>query len=211
MSVAPQTPDAEVLQLLRTSGPLGVRELALMTCVTSTAVRERLARLLAQGLVRRETIRGGRGRPRHRYELTEQGLRLTGSNFMDLATAMWREISGIEDPDLRRTLLWRVIRALAHVYGQHVRGETMEERMRAISELFAERRVPFSVEQLGDVPVLQAHACPYPNLANQDRTICALERVLFSELLHQEIDLAQCRLDGAPCCQFRPYGREDIL
>lgn len=211
MSVTPQTSDAEVLQLLRTTGPMGVRELALMTRVTPTAVRERLARLLAQGLVRREPVRGGRGRPRHRYELTEQGLRLTGSNFMDLATAMWREISGIEDPDLRRMLLWRVVRALAHVYGEHVHGDTVEERMRAISDLLAERRVPFTVEQLGDVPVLRAHACPYPNLANQDRTICALERVLFSELLHQDIHLAQCRLDGAPCCQFQPYGRGGIL
>lgn len=211
MSAPPQTPDAEVLQLLRASGPLGVRELAKMTGVTPTAVRERLARLLAHGLVRREPVREGRGRPRHRYELTEQGLRLTGSNFMDLATALWREISSIEDPDLRRTLLWRVVRALAHVYGEHVRGETVEQRMRAISELLAERRVPFSVEQLGDVPVLRAHACPYPNLANQDRTICALERVLFSELLHQDIHLAQCRLDGAPCCQFQPFGEGGIL
>lgn len=211
MSVAPQTSDAEVLQLLRSTGPMGVRELALMTRVTPTAVRERLARLLAQGLVRREPVRGGRGRPRHRYELTEQGLRLTGSNFMDLATAMWREISAIEDPELRRMLLWKVVRALASRYGQEVRGDTVEERMQAISQLLAERRVPFSVEQSGDVPVLLAHACPYPNLANQDRTICALERVLFSELLHEDIRLAQCRLDGAPCCQFRPYQRGGIL
>jgi len=138
-------------------------------------------------------------------------LRLTGSNFMDLATALWREISGIEDPNLRRTLLWKVVRALADRYGQYVQGDTVEERMRAITELLAERRVPFSVEQSGDVPVLRAHACPYPNLANQDRTICALERVLFSELLHQDIRLAQCRLDGAPCCQFQPYQRGGIL
>ena len=211
MSVAPQTSDAEVLELLRTAGPMGVRELAFLSRVTPTAIRERLARLLAQGLVRREPVRGARGRPRHRYELTEQGLRLTGSNFMDLATALWREISGIEDPNLRRTLLWKVVRALADRYGQYVQGDTVEERMRAITELLAERRVPFSVEQSGDVPVLRAHACPYPNLANQDRTICALERVLFSELLHQDIQLAQCRLDGAPCCQFQPYQRGGIL
>jgi predicted ArsR family transcriptional regulator len=172
--------------------------------VTPTAIRQRLARLLALGLVEREPIRHGRGRPKHRYQLTQKGLRLTGSNFTDLALALWREISQIEDYEVRRTVLRRVIRSLANAYAHEVHGRTTAEKMRALSELLAQRRVPFSVEQEGDLPVLTAHACPYPELADRDRTICALERVLFSELLQQDMTLAQCRLDGAPSCQFQP-------
>ncbi len=204
MSTVPQTSDGDLLELLRTAGPLGVSELSREIDVTPTAVRQRLGRLLSQGLVQREAIRAGRGRPRHRYELTEKGLRLTGSNFTDLALALWREISMIEDFEIRRTLLRRVVRALAGAYAQHVHGKTTAERMHEISELLAQRRVPFSVQQSGELPVLTAHACPYPDLASKDRTICALERVLFSELLQQDLQLAQCRLDGAACCQFQP-------
>ena len=204
MSTAPQTSDADLLELLRTAGPMGVNEMSRQIDVTPTAVRQRLSRLLAQGLVQRDPVRHGRGRPKHRYELTQKGLRLTGSNFTDLALALWREVSTIEDVDIRRAVLRRVIRAMANSYGQQVQGTTVEEKMHALTELLAQRRVPFSVQQGEDLPVLTAHACPYPELADKDRTICTLERVLFSELLQQDIRLAQCRLDGAPCCQFQP-------
>ena len=32
-------------------------------------------------------------------------------------------------------------------------------------------------------PTLTAHACPYPKLAEQDRAICKMEEMLFTELL----------------------------
>ena len=208
MSIATPTPaqtsDSDLLELLRSSGPLGVSELSRQIEVTPTAVRQRLGRLLAQGLVEREAIRHGRGRPKHRYHLTQKDLRMTGSNFTDLALAMWREISAIEDFEVRRTVLRRVVRALANGYARDVQGATITEKMQALAELLAERRVPFSVEQAGELPVLTAHACPYPELADRDRTVCAMERVLFSELLHEDVRLSQCRLDGGSCCQFQP-------
>jgi DeoR family transcriptional regulator, suf operon transcriptional repressor len=39
-------------------------------------------------------------------------------------------------------------------------------------------------------------------LAEQDRGICGVERMLFSELLGENIRLSECRLDGASCCRF---------
>jgi predicted ArsR family transcriptional regulator len=159
---------------------------------------------MAQGLVEREAIRAGRGRPKHRYQLTQKGIRLTGSNFTDLALVLWREIGAIEDLDVRRALLQRVVRALASGYAQEMEGKTTAERMQSLSNLLGQRRVPFSVLNEGDVPVLTAHACPYPELAEKDRSICALEKILFSELLGQDVQLSQCRLDGADSCQFQP-------
>ena len=85
MSMQSPTSDAGLLDLLRITGPLGVSELADAMEVTPTAVRQRLIRLLNQESIQREATRRGRGRPRHRYWLTEKGLRLTGSNFTDLA------------------------------------------------------------------------------------------------------------------------------
>lgn len=204
MSIASPWSDSDLLDLLRSAGPMGVSELSREIDVTPTAVRQRLSRLLSQGLVQREPIRHGRGRPRHRYQLTPKGLRLTGSNFTDLALTLWREVGAIEDLEVRRDVLRRVIRSLAAAYAQQIEGKTMEEKMLALSELLAQRRVPFSVQQTGDLPVLTAHACPYPGLADKDRTICALERILFSEVLQQDVHLSQCRLDGASCCQFQP-------
>jgi DeoR family transcriptional regulator, suf operon transcriptional repressor len=207
MSTVAPTTDADLLELLRTTGSIDVTELADMMEVTPTAVRQRLARLLAQGLIERDTVRAGRGRPRHRYQLTEKGNRLTGSNLTDLALALWHELGSIGDPGVRRALLVRVASSLASTYARQIDGHTTAERMRSLVEVLAQRKVPFTVET-GPGPerltVLKAHVCPYPELAEQDRTICLLEKMVFSELVGQNMELSECRLDGGTCCQFQP-------
>lgn len=204
MSTTVVNSDSDLLELLRVAGPLDVSEMAETIEVTPTAVRQRLGRMMAQGLIEREAVRLGRGRPKHRYRLTNKGLGLTGSNFTDLAMALWREVSAVVNPDRRAELLRRVARALARGYAGQIQGHTTAERMQALSQLLAERRVPFEVlEPPGQRPVLEAKACPYPRLADGDRTICSMEAMLFSELLGEMVGLKSCRLDGDCSCQFQ--------
>ena len=157
---------------------------------------------MGQGLVDRELARAGRGRPSHRYRLTDKGRRQTGANFVDLAMALWKEIRAIEDVEVRRGLLQRIAKTMATMYGDQVRGTTTADKMRSVSQVFAQRDVPFEVDESGPLPVLTALACPYPELAEQDRGICALERMMFSELVGTSLRLADCRLDGDSCCRF---------
>lgn len=194
--------DSIILDLLRNRESMTVAQLAEATQVTATAVRQRLNRLLAQGYVERNSCKAGRGRPSHKYGLTDKGRRKAGSNFADLATALWQEVWAVEDAEVRRGLLQRLAKRLAVMYADQIQGKTLEERMLALSDLFAERRVPLSVEQSNDLPVLTAAACPYPALADDDRSVCAMEKVLFSELLGADVHLAKCRLDGETCCTF---------
>jgi len=203
MSLTAPTSDGHLLDLLRVSGSMGVAELAPRVEVTPTAIRQRLMRLMAQGLVQREAIRNGRGRPKHLYRLTDKGLRLTGSNFGDLALALWREIGLTGSDERQREMVRRIARALAIEYADQVQGSTVTERMQSLSELLAHRRIPTSVGEFAHQLVITAHACPYPKLAEQDRRVCEMERTLFSELLGQEVELTQCRLDGGTDCRFR--------
>jgi len=208
MSVQSPTSDADLMDLLRIRGSMGVNELADAMDVTPTAVRQRLARLMAQALIHREAIRYGRGRPRHAYALTEKGLRLTGSNFTDLALVLWREISSIENLDLRDEIVPRVAQALASQYADQVDGDTTAERMRSLGDLLAQRRLPNEVDVSNCRPVLRTQACPYPTLADRDQGVCEMETMLFSELLGRPVELTQCRLDGACQCEFRPVELE---
>jgi predicted ArsR family transcriptional regulator len=59
--------------------------------------------------------------------------------------------------------------------------------------------------------MLRAAACPYPDLAEQDRTVCSMERLMVSELLGEKVRLSECRLDGQSCCTFEPVGRASGL
>ena len=203
MSTQAPTSDSGLLDLLRITGPLGVSELSDAMEVTPTAVRQRLIRLLDQEAIQRQAIRHGRGRPRHRYWLTEKGLRLTGSNFTDLAVTLWQEIRQKDDPELRRETLRRIARALAFGYADQIQGQTPAERMQSLAELLTRRRIPVSVEDSDQGVVLTEHACPYPKLAEQDEGICSMERMMFSELLGQDVDLTQCRLQGGSECRFQ--------
>ena len=118
------------------------------------------------------------------------------------------------DVEVRRSLLRRVVAGLVSAYGPQIEGRTPEERMRSLTELLSQRRVSFTVDPVAspdDTPTLTAHACPYPELAEQDRGICILEKMLFSELIGENLDLTQCRLDGGSCCQFQVSGVPDIL
>jgi DeoR family suf operon transcriptional repressor len=201
-STTVSTSDVGILDLLRKLGPLSVLRLAELTQVTATAVRQRLTRLMSRGLIERVAEKHGRGRPSHRYSLTDKGRRQTGANFVDLALALWQEIRAIKDPEVQRGLLQRVSAKMAAMYVGEVRGATVDQRMESISALFADRDVPCSVERQGQLPVLTVHACPYPQLAEQDRGICSLEKMLFAELLQTNVRLTDCRLDGATCCRF---------
>jgi predicted ArsR family transcriptional regulator len=199
----PDTGDGKLLELLRSRGAMSVTELTVATEVTPTAVRQRLARLMRDGLVARVVSRGGRGRPSHRYSLTEKARRQVGSNFADLAIVLWQEVRAIKDPEVRRGLLARIAQAMAAMYGGAVAGNTIKERMKSVAELLADRDVAVHVEGDAALPILTVNECPYPGLAEQDAGICAVEKMLFSQLLARDVRLSQCRLEGHACCQFQ--------
>lgn len=210
--------DAALIELLRVETALGIGQIAESLGVTATAVRQRLDRLMRQGVVCRETVaarasqsaatparRAGRGRPAHVYSLTEKGRRTSGDNFRDLSLVLWREIRQVRDPGIRQGLIARVGSAMAGLYRDHMIGETAAERLESVAGLLRERRLSCGVQQgnaEGGLPVLTAYACPYPELAEQDRGICAAERIMLQELVGSSVQLSECRLDGAACCKF---------
>jgi predicted ArsR family transcriptional regulator len=204
MTLQNETSDKAMLDFLRRDGAVTIGELVAEMGVTATAVRQRLHRLMADGLIQRQTERKGRGRPNHRYSLTEKGERTAGSNFADMAAVLWEEIKSVEDPAIRRGLLQRIAGRLAEKYRSVVDGETLGARMTAFAGVMGEREIPFEVDQTHELPVLSALACPYPELARQDRGVCTMEKMMLSEILGENVRLSECRLDGATCCTFTP-------
>lgn len=202
--------DLPLLNHLRRRKAVSVGELIDLLGVTATAVRQRLNRLMADGLIERELYRpegvdqAARGRPSYRYRLTEQGLRESGDNYDDLVQAMWEEIRAIPDPEVRVGLIKRLATKLADRYAGQVSGESLAQRMRELMQLMGEREVPLDVDESGDLPVLTMLACPYPVLAEKDRSVCAMEKVMLTEVLGQGVKLSECRLDGDACCSFQP-------
>jgi DeoR family suf operon transcriptional repressor len=200
--------DHGVIDLLRVDGALGIGDLAGALGVTATAVRQRLDRLMRQGLVERTSVGGRRGRPAHVYSLTEAGRRVGGDNFHDLAIVLWREIRGVADPGVRRGLLGRIGSALAGLHRDTIAGDTPQERIEGVAELLRRRNIACNVETVvaadgaAELPVLTSYTCPFPDLAEEDRGICAAERLMIENLVGGDVRLSECRLDGGSCCRF---------
>ena len=195
-----------MIDALRVDESLGVGELSATLGVTATAVRQRLARLMRAGWVERRTLGGRRGRPAHVYSLTEAGQRLGGDNFRDLAMVLWQELRGVRDPEVRRGFIGRVGAGLAGLHRADVTGADPAARLRVVADIMRSRDIACTIEEAGNdggaAPVLTSYTCPYPDLAEQDRGICAAERVMIEELVGDAVRLAECRLDGGSCCRF---------
>ena len=173
--------------------------------VTATAVRQRISRLLASELINRVEKSVGRGRPSHHYQLTEKGKQTAGNNLSDLALVLWEEILKIEDPATKQKLIAGVITRLKSKYEKSVEGESVKDRFASMAELLGERKIPLSVDQSGDLPVLKMHSCPYPELVDDNREICKVEQQLFSTLLQSELTVERDDSDGTNhCCTFQP-------
>lgn len=206
--------DDTVLDFLRREGEVGIACLTTHLGVTATAVRQRLNRLMRDGLVERSAEKHGRGRPSHKYRLTDKGRQAAGDSYGELVDALWEEVRGIEDPAIQRGLLQRLATRLAERYTSggedqgDASGTTVGERMRLLQQQMRERHIPFDVDESGDLPVLNALACPFPDVANHDRSVCTMEQMMISEVLGETVTLAECRLDGGSCCSFTPSAAE---
>jgi DeoR family transcriptional regulator, suf operon transcriptional repressor len=206
MSAITDLSDRTIVDYLRRHPAATVGDMVEFTGVTATAVRQRLVRLMEQGLLARESEVVGRGRPTHRYSLTAAGVKSGGNNYDQLVQVLWNEIREIRDIEVRRGLLKRISERLAEAYRSEVHGETLQERMADLARLMASQDMPFELQESEQLPVLTALACPYPDLAEQDRGICAMEKMLLSSVLGESVRLSSCRLDGANCCTFEASG-----
>lgn len=201
MKSALEQSDSQFLNDLHRIGPQTVQGICASAGVTATAVRQRLARLQGAGLVGRELMRTGRGRPHYVYRVTEKGLRQLGDNYGDLAMILWREIRGIPDPGIRQSITKRVRDALVARLGRFGEG-SMQDRLRRLSEALLSRGYDVELGNRGELPILRENNCPYQELAEEDRGICDLEIEVFQQSLGRDVRLTQCCLDGHHCCEF---------
>ena len=195
--------DLDFLSMLKRLGSQSVQGIGDALGVTATAVRQRLSRLQALELVERRAVREGRGRPHHEYQLTEKARRELGENYGDLALIRWREVQRFQDPAVRDAITNRVRDALVARLGR-IEGETLTERLSQLRDNMKTRGYDVEVETnaVSTSTVFRENACPYHELADQDRGICELEQEVFQKVLGADVRLSHCCLDGHHCCEF---------
>jgi len=203
MRLALDEGDRAFLRELHRLRAANVQELCRALGVTATAVRQRLVRLQGVGLIDRALVRSGRGRPHHRYVLTDLGLNELGDNYAELAALLWDELQQIDEPTVRNRVLGRMQQRLVQRYGGGVQGRTVTQRLEQLGQALAERGFPVEVDRSHSMPVLRERHCPYHDLAVADSAICTLEQGVYEQIVGVPLVLTQCCRNGDACCEFQ--------
>ena len=204
MKVTLEFDDQQFLLTLQRLGESTIQELCDAAGVTATAIRQRLGRLQTLGLVDRQTVRSGRGRPYHTYQITETGRRQLGDNYSELARLLWSELHTIAELDVRQRVTGRIRDAMVKQYGANVDGVALSDRFAQLGTALSGRGFSVEVDSHGLLPILRENHCPYHDLAQQDSGICELEQQVFEQILGVPLTLASCCRSGDHCCEFHP-------
>ncbi len=194
--------DRQLLEQLNRLRGATIPDLCEVMGVTATAVRLRINRLQASGLISRETIKTDRGRPHHEYTVTQSGLAALGSNYADLALILWRELAKIPDSKVRQDVVASLKQNLVDRYGSGVHGTSPSQRLEQLKNALVDKGFNVEIDLKQELPILRENNCPYIELAASDPSICQLEQTVFEEILGVSVKLTNCCLDGHHCCEF---------
>lgn len=196
--------DRDVLTHLHRCGGADIQAICDLLGVTRTAVRQRISRLESTGLIISALQSQTRGRPRHVYRATADGLHALGENYRQLAVVLWQAISQHEDLTIRQLLMQRVQDGLAEQLRRSLSpADSVSRRVDLLAQEMRASGFPVQSEVRNGLPILRETCCPFPLLAEMDEGICDLERQVLQQALGAPVEFrSRCR-DGHGCCEFQ--------
>ncbi len=198
-----ENPTWLVLEHLQKSGSASIKDLEVVLGVTTTAVRQHLNTLQAEGYIERRRVPGGVGRPHYAYTLTGKSQELFGCHCDDLALTLLEEVFLLEGSERTELLLGRVGNRLATQYANDVRSTVLQDRVEELAGALYERGVIADVsKQSDDTIVLHTYNCPYHELAQDHREICEMDQKMIRQVLGSDVNLSECMMDGHGSCTF---------
>jgi predicted ArsR family transcriptional regulator len=193
----------QILDYLRREGRASVKELGKLLGLTSTGIRQHLTVLERDGLVDAQEERGHVGRPALVYRLTDRGDALFPKRYDELANVLVEQVREASGAQGLQNLLRRVAVRFAEPYGDRVEGRPVNERVSETSEILHERGSLASVVQDADGWLISQHTCPFPNVAKQNSSVCALDVEFVRRLVGADARLTKSLLRGDSTCTFR--------
>lgn len=182
----------QILNILRRSEGASVDDLAGELGLAGATVRRHLDVLLRDNYVSVAQVRGGTGRPRHVFSLTEQGGELFPHHYVRITHRLLEEIvaltsdetSGRNGGELAELVVGKMCERLLQEYGPRVSGDTIEARVASALTLLEDEGLDFEVDHSeGELRLLGrglcariGHGSPGADGVDHDREL--LERLL---------------------------------
>jgi predicted ArsR family transcriptional regulator len=205
----------ELLLRLRHDGPSAPEELATALGASRTGVLQQLHALEAAGLVSRQSIRHGVGRPRHVYDVTDAAQDLFPTNYDGLASGLLAAIRAVGGEQL----VEEVFEQRRRLAGDRVR-ERMAERLPSNAPLVDRARELAVIQDeqgyLAEAVIgadgvirLVERNCAIHRVAAATSAACQAELDLFREVLGTDVERETHIAAGDRCCTYRIGGATD--
>lgn len=198
-----------VNRLKRTQG-MSVNELSLALGMSYMGIKQHCVELQKLGYLdtwRRPKTEMQVGRPELIYRLTQKAHELfpVASNTMTLA--LLEEAGTLYGPAAASKLLFRVFQRKTDSYIAHVRGETLEERVRQFAALRDSDGYMSEVEPAAGGKkgwsIVEHHSPLADLLACYPALVARLEQELFGRVLRAPVKREQTTASGLYWCAFR--------
>jgi len=183
----------EILTLLRRHSSLTVEELAQELGLAGATVRRHLDVLLRDDLVSVTQVRGGPGRPRHSFSLTEAGAGSMPHHYVRMTQRLLGAIVGLDADqtagrsgrEIAGVVFERMAERIAEEYAPRVRGATLEERAQSAAALIAEEGLDFEVTLEDDGVHLLGRGCLCSRAEDPSAPVqpCEHDQALLSALI----------------------------
>jgi predicted ArsR family transcriptional regulator len=198
---------AQIVELLRRRRELTVAALCEELGIAAPALRRHMDILAAEGTVAYRSVRQGAGRPYFAYRLTEQAQEAASTGYARLLERMIEHAAALPAGDgsgraMLEMLLEGLSDHLAEDYRSRVRGETLEERVRSVTEALRAEGLLDQWETREDGIHMFNVACPHRRAAMATHDLCGSERRAIALLLGEEVDQVGRMVDGQSCCEY---------
>ncbi len=198
-----------LLTALKRGGPATAAELAKPLGLGVAAVRQQLGRLAEDGLVGRRPEPEGRGRPRHRYQLTGAAEALFPKRYGDLTTELLGYLGGPAGPEVDRLFDERRRRRLRGA-APRLAGRSLAAQVAELTRVLDEDGYLADVEELeGGGWRIVEHNCAILTVATGYRQACSSElEFIRAALPGARVERVAHLMDGAHVCAYevRPTG-----
>jgi len=191
-----------IVKMLKTSGPLGVGEMAKRLGITEMAVRRHLNTLERDGYIDSRIVRQSMGRPMNIYRLTEAAEDLFPKNYHTLTLDLLGELDGGTDGGGVGKLFGRRKEKLQMKYEQGMEGKPLEERVAKLADIQNANGYMVEWERTDDGFVLKEFNCPISQVANRYEEACDCEQQLFEGLLDTKVERTECLAKGGGKCTY---------
>jgi predicted ArsR family transcriptional regulator len=205
---------AQIVELLRRHGELTVAALSRELGIAAPALRRHLDILAAEGMVAYRTVKQAAGRPYFRFYLTEQAQEAASTGYARLLERLVVDAAALPAGDgssraMLDLLLDRLADHLAEDYRSRVHGNTLEERVRSLTEALRSEGILDQWERREDGIHLYNAACPHRRAALAAHELCGSERRAIAKLLGEDVDQIGRMVDGQSCCEYVVRPRQD--